>query len=99
MFRRHEDNMSKTESEHEPVSDKPANSTARDSENKSEYERNSNPRPPEEDDNIFDKSIDSFDESNVHGTYSQKSDSSSDEELIPSSQPRTTMIVPQISKK
>jgi hypothetical protein len=91
--------MSDTESEHEPASDKPANSTAKDTENASEYERNSNPRPPEEDDNIFDMSFESFDESNVHRTYSQKSDSSSDDEPIPSSQPRTTMIVPQISKK
>jgi hypothetical protein len=99
MFRRHDDNMSDTESEHEPASDKPANSTEQDSEHESEYERNSNPRPPEEDDNIFDMSVDSFDESNARRTYSQKSDSSSDDEPIPSSQPRTTMIVPQISKK
>jgi hypothetical protein len=99
MFRRPDNNMSETESEHEPASDKPANSTTRDSENESEYDRNSNPRPPEQDDDIFDMSTDSFDGSNVHNTYSQKSDSSSDEELIPSSQPRTTMIVPQISKK
>jgi hypothetical protein len=99
MFRRHDDNMSDTESEHEPASDKPANSTEQDSEHESEYERNSNPRPPEEDDNIFDMSVDSFEESNARRTYSQKSDSSSDEEPIPSSQPRTTMIVPQISKK
>jgi hypothetical protein len=91
--------MSETESEHEPASEKPANSTARDSENESEYERNSNPRPPEQDEDIFDMSTDSFDGSNVHRTYSQKSESSSDEELIPSLQPRTTMIVPQISKK
>jgi hypothetical protein len=98
MFRRPDDNMSDTESEHEPASDKPANSTEQDSENESEYERNSNPRPPDEDDNIFDMSNDSFDESNVHRTYSQKSDSSSDDEIIPSSQPRPTMIVPKISK-
>jgi hypothetical protein len=91
--------MSDTESEHEPASDKHANSTEQHSENASQYDRNSNPRPPEQDKNIFDMSIDSFDESNVHRTYSQKSDSSSDQELIPSSQPRTTMIVPQISKK
>ncbi len=91
--------MSDTESEHEPASDKPANSTEQDSENESEYERNSNPRPPDEDDNIFDMSKDSFDESNARRTYSQKSDSSSDDEPIPSSQPRNTMIVPQISKK
>ncbi len=99
MFRQPDDNLSETESEHEPASDKPANSTAKDSDNKSEYERNSNPRPPEKDDNIFDMSIDLFYESNVHRTYSQKSDLSSDEELILSSQPRATMIVPQISKK
>jgi hypothetical protein len=68
------------------------------SENDSEYERNSNPRPPEQDNNIFDMSTDSFNESNVHRTYSQKSDSSSDDEIIPSSQPRFTMIVPKISK-
>jgi hypothetical protein len=65
----------------------------------SEYERNSNPRPPEQEDDIFDMSTDSFNGSNVHRTYSQKSDSSPDEEPIPSSQPHTTMIVPQISKK
>ncbi len=99
MFRRPEDNMSETESEHEPASDKPANSKARDSENESDYERNSNPRPPEQDDDIFDMSNDSFDESNVHRTYSQKSDSSSDDEIILSSQSRPTMIVPKISKK
>ncbi len=99
MFRRPDDNMSDTESEHEPASDKHANSTEQHSENESEYDRNSNPRPPEQDEDIFDMSTDSFDGSNVHRTYSQKSDSSSDEEPIPSSQPRTTMIVPQISKK
>ncbi len=99
MFRRPEDNMSETESEHEPASDKPPNSTARDLENESEYERNSNPRPPEQDDDIFDMSNDSLDESNVHRMYSLKLDSSSDDETIPSSQPRTTMIVPKISKK
>jgi hypothetical protein len=99
MFRRPDDNMSKTESEHEPASEKPANSTARNSENESEYEQNSNPRPPEQDDDIFDMSNDSFDKSYDHRTYSQKSDSSSDDEIIPSSQPRPTMIVPKISKK
>ncbi len=99
MFRRPDDNMSESESEHEPASDKPANSMASDLNNKSEYERNSTPRPPDHDDNIFDMSNDSFNESNTHRTYSQKSDSSSDDELIPSSQPRTTMIVPKISKK
>ncbi len=99
MFRRPDDNMSETESEHEPASDKPANSTARDLENESEYEWNSNPRPPVQDNDIFDMSNDSFDESNVHQTYSQKSNSSSDDEIIPLSQPGTTMIVPKISKK
>jgi hypothetical protein len=98
MFRRPDDNMSESESEHEPASDKPANSTEQNSENESEYERNSNPRPPDQDDDIFDMSNDSFDGSNVHRTYSQRSDSSSDEEIIPSTQPRPTMIVPKISK-
>ncbi len=98
MFRWPDDNMSETESEDEPASYKPANSTARDSDNESEYERNSNPRPPEQDDNIFDMSNDSFDEANVHRTYSQKSDSSSDDEITPSLQPGPTMIVPKISK-
>ena len=55
-------------------------------------------RHPEQDSDIFDMSIDSFKESNVHRTYSQKSDSSSDDEIIPSSQLCTTMIVPKISK-
>jgi hypothetical protein len=92
MFRRPDDNMSETESEHEPASDKPANSTARDSENESEYERNSNPRPPEQDDDIFNMSTDSFNKSHVHRTYSQKSDSSSDDKTIPSLQPQTTIF-------
>jgi hypothetical protein len=98
MFRQPDDNMSNTESEHEPASDKPANSTENESENESEYERNSNPRPPDQDDDIFDTSVNSFNESNVQRTYSQKSNSSSDDEFIPSSQPRITMIVPKISK-
>jgi hypothetical protein len=98
MFIRPDDNMSDTESEHEPASDKQAHSKENNSENDSEYERNSNLRPPDQDDDIFDMSTDSFIESNVHQTYSQKSESSSDDEIIPSSQPHTTMIVQKISK-
>ncbi len=98
MFRGPDDNMSETESEQEPASDKYANSTEKDPASDLEHERNSNPRPPEQDSDIFDMSIDSFNKSNAHRTYSQKSYSSSYDEIILSLQPHTTMIVPKISK-
>ncbi len=73
MFRRPNNNMSDTESEHKPAKYKHPNSTENDSENNSEYERNSNPRPPDWENNIFDMLTDLFDKSNVHLTYNQKS--------------------------